>query len=682
MEKSFKIIVFSLFLLFAVCMVAALFGCGEKAEENYSLTYTALEGGHIEGNVKQTVKRGDDGRTVKAIADEYYRFVKWSDGVETSERRDKNLQSDITATAIFEKCVFKVKHIMRRDQDKGGWLLFNSERVEVKWTDDFYWLEQYVNYGEDAAEITARPFLYVNRRVLWSDGEENATRQERNVTSDITVIAEVKVKVTYQVADGVGGRITGNLKQYVNAGETTQAVTAIPDNGYVFCGWSDLTNDTTHSVENAKESFDYFAYFEPIEKTFKYDYGIASGLPLSSEVTLNRNYLGCAKFVKPELAGYTFCGWYLDKEYTIKAVHENGQYMLGKHAFSLETDTLYAKWRAKDEAEFEPTYKIMIVAVEEFKATLLSSKTQTEIEVDYKMTAPERELLSVLSDKVREYLNLWFDGKVKFEVDTYFTCDTVGEESVDSGNAAGFISYDVDANFIPETGELNKLYHSVLTAFGMNDYEHLLHNSAGLAGVKYGVVNIEGLVDGYVIEQLIEDIRNCDYYDDDTQDGTVANAKSIIETFMHELVHTCENVYYNELVEFHKVIYHEGNYHAIEYSKLYLLGEAIYNGEKCGIPEEYWLHKKDVDINYVPVSVDGYPAGQVELIENTLEWSLYYENGPYVVGNIAYGADITVKAVPYEGYKFVRWSDGVTTAIRTDYNAISFVNVKAIFAKI
>ncbi len=682
MEKSFKIIVFSLFLLFAVCMVAAVTSCYGENENEYYLTYSSSEGGHIEGNAKQTVKRGDDGRTVKAVADEYYRFVKWSDGVETSERRDKNLQSDITATAIFEKCVFKVTHIMRRDQDKGGWLHCNDYSVHLESTDEFWWYEQYVNYGEDAAEITARPFLYVNRRVLWSDGEENATRQERNVTSDITVTAEVKVKVTYQVADGVGGRITGNLKQYVNAGETTQAVTAVPDTGYVFCGWSDLTNDTTHSVENAKESFDYFAYFEPIEKTFKYDYGIASGLPLSSEVTLNRNYLGCAKFVKPELAGYTFCGWYLDKEYTVKAVHENGQYMLGKRAFSLETDTLYAKWRAKDETEFEPTYKIMIVAVEEFKATLLSSKTQTEIEVDYKMTTPERELLSVLSDKVREYLNLWFDGKVKFEVDTYFTCDTVGEDSVDSGNAAGFISYDVDANFIPETGELNKLYHSVLTAFGMNDYEYLLHRSAGSAWVKYGVVNIEGLVFGQVIEQLIEEIRNCDYNDDHTQDMRIYNAKTIIGTFIHEFVHTCENVYNNELVEFHKVIYHDGDYHSIEYSKLYLLGEAIYNGEKCGIPEEYWLHRRDVLINYVPAPLNYEYVGRVDLIEHTLEWSLYYENRTYVAGKIAYGADITVKAVPKEGYKFVRWSDGVTTAIRTDYNAISFVNVKAIFAKI
>lgn len=682
MEKSFKIIVFSLFLLFAVCMVAAVTSCYGENEDEYYLIYSASEGGYIEGNAEQIVKSGDDGETVKAVANEYYRFVKWSDGVETPERRDMNLQSDITATAIFEKCVFKVTHIISRDKKTGGWLLFNSERVEVKWTDDFYWLEQYVNYGEDAAEITAKPFLYVNRRVLWSDGEENATRQERNVTSDITVIAEVKVKVTYQVADGVGGRITGNLKQYVNAGETTQAVTAVPDNGYVFCGWSDLTNDTTHNVKDADKSFDYFAYFEPIEKTFKYDYGIASGLPLSSEVTLNRNYLGCAKFVKPELAGYTFCGWYLDKEYTVKAVHENGQYMLGKRAFSLETDTLYAKWRAKDEAEFEPTYKIMIVAVEEFKATLLSSKTQTEIEVDYKMTTPERELLSVLSDKVREYLNLWFDGKVKFEVDTYFTCETVGEDSVTKASTPNFRCYSVDANFIPETGVLNKLYHSVLTAFGMNDYEYLLHDGAGSAWVKYGVVNIEGLCGSYKIEQLIEEIRNSDYNDDHTQDMRIYSAKTIIGTFIHELVHTCENVYGNELVEFHKVIYHDGDYHSIEYSKLYLLGEAIYNGEKCGIPEEYWLHKKDVDINYVPVSVDGYPAGQVELIENTLEWSLYYENGPYVVGNIAYGADITVKAVPYEGYKFVRWSDGVTTAIRTDYNTISCINVKAIFAKI
>ena len=240
--KNLKRILITAFILTFLIAVAVLFGCnnsGEQSDTYYDLTYTALEGGYIEGNAEQTVKGGDDGETVKAIADEYYRFVKWSDGLTTPERRDKNLQSDITATAIFEKCVFKVTHIISRDKKTGGWLLFNSERVEVKWTDDFYWLEQYVNYGEDAAEITAKPFLYVNRRVLWSDGEENATRQERNVTSDITVIAEVKVKVTYQVADGVGGRITGNLKQYVNAGETTQAVTAVPYNGYVFCGWSD-----------------------------------------------------------------------------------------------------------------------------------------------------------------------------------------------------------------------------------------------------------------------------------------------------------------------------------------------------------------------------------------------------------------------------------------------------------
>ena len=148
------------------------------------------------------------------------------------------------------------------------------------------------------------------------------------------------------------------------------------------------------------------------------------------------------------------------------------------------------------------------------------------------------------------------------------------------------------------------------------------------------------------------------------------------------MVHTCETTYGNELVEFHKVIYHEGDYHSIEYSKLYLLGEAIYKGEKCGIPEEYWLHRRDVLINYVPAPLNYEYVGRVELIAHTLEWSVYYENYSYVAGKIAYGADIAVKAVPYEGYKFVRWSDGVTTAIRTDYNAISFVNVKAIFAKI
>lgn len=44
--------------------------------------------------------------------------------------------------------------------------------------------------------------------------------------------------------------------------------------------------------------------------------------------------------------------------------------------------------------------------------------------------------------------------------------------------------------------------------------------------------------------------------------------------------------------------------------------------------------------------------------------------------------EITVKAVPDEGLTFIKWSDGVTTATRTDKKFKQNVNVTAIFAKV
>jgi len=48
---------------------------------------------------------------------------------------------------------------------------------------------------------------------------------------------------------------------------------------------------------------------------------------------------------------------------------------------------------------------------------------------------------------------------------------------------------------------------------------------------------------------------------------------------------------------------------------------------------------------------------------------------------VAYGADgAEVTAVPNTGYRFVRWSDGVMTASRTDTNVTADINVTAVFA--
>lgn len=84
------ILCFSLSLLFVAC---------NKTE--YKLTYTAGSGGTITGELVQMVEQGGDGSQVVAVADSGYLFAKWSDGVTTPSRIDKNVQKDISITAEF-----------------------------------------------------------------------------------------------------------------------------------------------------------------------------------------------------------------------------------------------------------------------------------------------------------------------------------------------------------------------------------------------------------------------------------------------------------------------------------------------------------------------------------------------------------------------------------------------------
>ena len=74
----------------------------EPTKKNYTLTYTAGNGGRIIGTLMQTVESGSEGASVIAVADEGYEFAGWSDGVETAERKDTNVKKDIIVTALFE----------------------------------------------------------------------------------------------------------------------------------------------------------------------------------------------------------------------------------------------------------------------------------------------------------------------------------------------------------------------------------------------------------------------------------------------------------------------------------------------------------------------------------------------------------------------------------------------------
>ena len=77
---------------------------GQK--QTYTITYTASEGGRIQGSTGQTVNANGNGTSVTAVANEGYDFIGWSDGVTAATRQETNVNDNINVTANFRKKQF------------------------------------------------------------------------------------------------------------------------------------------------------------------------------------------------------------------------------------------------------------------------------------------------------------------------------------------------------------------------------------------------------------------------------------------------------------------------------------------------------------------------------------------------------------------------------------------------
>jgi hypothetical protein len=142
-----------------------------------TLRYLAGTGGSISGDAVQTVHLGDDGTEVTAVADEHYRFVKWSDNVMTASRRDLDNTEDLTVTATFELIYHELTYLA----GAGGSVEGDTEQTVVD--------------GGDGTLVTARPdepdetHIYGFEFVEWSDGVLAPARRELDVRADLTVTA-------------------------------------------------------------------------------------------------------------------------------------------------------------------------------------------------------------------------------------------------------------------------------------------------------------------------------------------------------------------------------------------------------------------------------------------------------------------------------------------------------------
>lgn len=229
-------------------------------------------------------------------------------------------------------------------------------------------------------------------------------------------------------------------------------------------------------------------------------------------------------------------------------------------------------------AASEVSYKILMVFVTEVDATLTEASGR-EIKVDYKMSGIEKQVCEMIPVLMEEHLNEWFEGIVNFEIDTYFTTETIGNESFTFGNYFGLWDYRVMADAIPEVNGLIDNYQSVITTFSMDDYEKILHDGGGGATVKYAYINLETIFGGLLV--------NNDPYEN-LLDYSDINWEYIMDSYFHEFTHTIEAGL--DVYEYHEVIgaYSFEELWGIEVARRYLQNEAFAYGERVGIPPEYW----------------------------------------------------------------------------------------------
>lgn len=191
------------------------------AIDTHTLTYTAAAHGSISGSTPQVVPYGSDGTVVTAVPDAGWHFAGWSDGVMTAARQETNVTADLAVTATFAVDT----HTLTYAAGAHGSITGMTPQI--------------VPYGSSGTAVTAvadEGWHFTS----WSDGVLTATRQETNVTADLSVTASFAINTyTLTYLAGPNGSISGVSPQTVQHGANGSTVTAVANAAHHFTSWSD-----------------------------------------------------------------------------------------------------------------------------------------------------------------------------------------------------------------------------------------------------------------------------------------------------------------------------------------------------------------------------------------------------------------------------------------------------------
>ena len=262
----------------------------------YNLISYGISGpGNIEGDVMQFVSDGESAQTVTAVPSVGAEFVRWSDGITTPTRTDDSVSGNISVFAEFRKVadVFSLNY----SAEAGGTIQGETS-------------QEVLIYGS-GTEVTAVPndgYGFIK----WSDGVTTATRTDTNVKQNLSVTAEFGRKKTVSYSAGEGGTIQGEATQELIAGIEGTPVTAVPNDGWYFVGWSDGVETPTRTYTPSAygiSTVSIEATFAPYHKVNYIVYGTGGTIQGEATQLVKPGETPTAVTAVPD-EGYKLTGWY------------------------------------------------------------------------------------------------------------------------------------------------------------------------------------------------------------------------------------------------------------------------------------------------------------------------------------------------------------------------------------
>lgn len=542
---------------------------------------------------------------------------------------------------------------------------------------------QSVYQGEDGTAVVAiadNGYEFTS----WSDGITTPFRKETNVQQNITVTAQFQkiepilpTEYTVKYVSSTGGSIQGQTEQTVEQGKDAMEVTAVANEGYEFVKWSDNVTTTTRQDKAINNNITITAIFkeiekpEPLTKTYSLNYNFGEAEDKPEQITFVENEIESITLPTLTREHFTFHGWYCGDE---QIADTSGALQITDELLTKEETEIYAKWTANETF----TYKILLVYVTRIDAILphKDPSITEKIHVDYTMSEQEQEFCHLITLRTKKYLDKMLDGLVDFQVDEYYTTNTI--TTSDFHTAVGTTHEScLELKEVAEVKDILPQYDSGLILYDATKETAI---ATGQAGMRYGEVRLSSyrsalLAYNSSIEQAIKLMQN----DDDLYlfGSTYLIDSYFIGPIVHELAHTIElriNLYSYHICLGDNI---QGKITEFENNRRYYLHEIIIEGEKVGIPYEFW--KRDIARCSYFVTKDD--MGGQGYFRYTRAGAIPVPPGS---GNrlfeVIYGEYITVTAIPHDGFRFKCWSDGLTTAERTDLITGDFT-VTAIFEK-